>query len=61
MREVIECIFDEKIINLTEILEIFFATHDPTQLNSKATILEPNIDLQFFALTISRKNLLRIS
>ena len=31
--EAIECIFDEKIISLNDILEVFFLTHDPTQLN----------------------------
>ncbi len=31
--EAIECYFDEKIISLNDILEVFFATHDPTQLN----------------------------
>ena len=31
--EAIECNFDEKIISLNDILEVFFSTHDPTQLN----------------------------
>ena len=31
--EAVECYFDEKIISLNDILEVFFATHDPTQLN----------------------------
>tara|TARA_S200000501_G_scaffold368336_1_gene406030 strand:+ start:304 stop:831 length:528 start_codon:yes stop_codon:yes gene_type:complete len=31
--EAIECSFDENKINLNTILQIFFSTHDPTQLN----------------------------
>ena len=31
--EAIECLFNEDIISLQNILEIFFSTHDPTQLN----------------------------
>ena len=31
--EAIECNFDEKIISLDDILEIFFSTHDPTTIN----------------------------
>ena len=31
--EVIQCIFDEKIISLKHVLTVFFSTHDPTQLN----------------------------
>ncbi len=31
--EVIECNFNDKYIGLNDILNIFFSTHDPTQLN----------------------------
>ena len=33
--EAIKCIFNELIISLDEILNIFFLTHDPTQLNKQ--------------------------
>ena len=31
--EVVQVIFDPKVVTLGEILEVFFATHDPTTLN----------------------------
>ena len=31
--EAVECVFNETIIDLKEVLDIFFSTHDPTQLN----------------------------
>ena len=33
--EAIECIFNEDLISIKDILNIFFSTHDPTQLNKQ--------------------------
>ena len=53
--EVIECIFDEKIINLTEILEIFFATHDPTQLNRQGNDIGKHYRSSVFCINNNQK------
>lgn len=33
--EVVQLIYDPKLINLTQLLEIFWSTHDPTSLNQQ--------------------------
>lgn len=53
--EVIECIFDEKIINLNEILEIFFATHDPTQLNRQGNDIGTHYRSSVFCINNKQK------
>lgn len=39
--EVIQVTFDPKIVSLTKLLEIFFATHDPTTLNRQGADAGP--------------------
>jgi peptide-methionine (S)-S-oxide reductase len=39
--EVIEVYFDPKVISLTEILEVFWMTHDPTTLNRQGADMGP--------------------
>jgi len=39
--EVVEVTYDSKIIDLKTILEIFFASHDPTQLNRQGNDIGP--------------------
>jgi peptide-methionine (S)-S-oxide reductase len=39
--EVVEIVFDADVINLEEILEVFFATHDPTTLNRQGNDVGP--------------------
>lgn len=39
--EVIEVYFDPKVISLTEILEVFWKTHDPTTLNRQGADVGP--------------------
>lgn len=39
--EVIEVYFDPKVITLTEILEVFWMTHDPTTLNRQGADVGP--------------------
>ena len=55
--EAIECSFDEKIISLNDILEIFFSTHDPTQLNRQGNDIGTQYGLQYFVLLKLQKNL----
>ena len=58
--EVIECIFDEKIINLHEILEIFFATHDPTQLNRQGNDIGTQYRSSVFCINNKQKEIVEI-
>ena len=54
--EAIECNFDEKIISLDDILEIFFSTHDPTQLNGQGNDIGTQYRSAIFCSTKLQKN-----
>ena len=55
--EAIECSFDEKIISLNDILEIFFSTHDPTQLNRQGNDVGTQYRSAIFCSSKLQKNL----
>ena len=40
--EVVQITFDPKVVSFNEILEIFFAIHDPTQLNRQGNDIGPH-------------------
>ena len=40
--EVVQVTFDPKVVSFNEILEIFFAIHDPTQLNRQGNDIGPH-------------------
>lgn len=46
--EVIQVYFDPSVITLTEILEVFFATHDPTTLNRQGADQGPQYRSSIF-------------
>ena len=54
--EAIECKFDEKIISLNDILEIFFSTHDPTQLNGQGNDIGTQYRSAIFCTSKLQKN-----
>jgi peptide-methionine (S)-S-oxide reductase len=54
--EAIECNFDEKVISLDDILEIFFSTHDPTQLNGQGNDIGTQYRSAIFCSTKLQKN-----
>ena len=54
--EAIECNFDEKIISLDDILDIFFSTHDPTQLNGQGNDIGTQYRSAIFCSTKLQKN-----
>jgi peptide-methionine (S)-S-oxide reductase len=53
--EAIECYFDERIIGLNDILEIFFVTHDPTQLNRQGNDIGTQYRSAIFCSSKSQK------
>ena len=53
--EVIECNFDDKYIGLNDILNIFFSTHDPTQLNRQGNDIGTQYKSAIFCTNESQK------
>lgn len=53
--EVIQVYFDPKIISLHKILEIFFATHDPTTLNKQGADTGPQYRSAIYFVTEAQK------
>ncbi len=53
--EVIQVVFDPKVISFEEILEIFWATHDPTTLNRQGADVGPQYRSGVFYLSAEQK------
>ncbi|MEN2282007.1 peptide-methionine (S)-S-oxide reductase MsrA [Algoriphagus sp. SE2] len=56
--EVVEVYFDPKIISLHKILEIFFATHDPTTLNKQGADTGPQYRSAIYYVTDDQKKII---
>lgn len=56
--EVIQVYFDPKIISLHKILEIFFATHDPTTLNKQGADTGPQYRSAIYYVTEYQKKVI---
>ena len=55
--EVVEIEFDENIISFSEILDIFFAIHDPTQLNRQGNDVGSQYRSVIFYMDENQKNI----
>ena len=58
--EGVEIQYDPTVVPFEKLLEIFFATHDPTTLNRQGRTSVLNIGQQFFITTVNRKRLLKM-
>ncbi|UZD23717.1 peptide-methionine (S)-S-oxide reductase MsrA [Algoriphagus halophytocola] len=55
--EVIQVVFDPKTISLTELLEVFWATHDPTTLNRQGADQGPQYRSSIFYHTAEQQQI----
>lgn len=53
--EAIEIVFDNKLVNYQELLEVFFATHDPTTLNRQGNDVGTQYRSEIFYTTKAQK------
>ena len=59
--EAIQITYDPEVISYQELLEIFFATHDPTQVDRQGQMLEHSTGQKFIFTIPSKRNWLRIT
>ena len=55
--ECIECVYDNEKINLKQILDVFFNTHDPTQLNRQGNDIGTQYRSEIFVINNAQKEI----
>ena len=56
--EAIKCVYDQSIIDLEKILEVFFKTHNPTQLNRQGNDLGTQYRSAIFTNSVESKKII---